>query len=389
MWKVVVRGIRETLERRVCRTNVYSQSSQDNAKNEVKTSLTCQQKFLPPVLITCDKGFCGSSKSTGANNSKHDSDWNTKHSWSEAVGWSSVLAAGWVVCQTLCLRKRVADRDSSETLKNKLHDYSSSILTQCLNLHPRKVLPVTNCTATSSKSSDLQDTESQWTAEKPFGPITIEEAFKNAAAEFTNTHNILKGECELRYGIKALEEMRYSDALMHFTAGAKLSSPGSLFNLGLCYELGVGTMADQAKAAKYYTDAAAHNHADALYNLGVYHAQGKGGLPIDIDTARTCFNKAASLGQVRAQCALDSEKAEVKSKKTLAPNTNQKELEKIGEHFMPFKLSDHTLYSNVDDTFGTTVKSDQGLMGIVDLIKPFKFNPPPPIMINADYYVPY
>ncbi|XP_011875384.1 PREDICTED: uncharacterized protein LOC105566188 isoform X2 [Vollenhovia emeryi] len=317
MWKVVVRGIRETLERRVCRTNVYSQSSQDNAKNEVKTSLTCQQKFLPPVLITCDKGFCGSSKSTGANNSKHDSDWNTKHSWSEAVGWSSVLAAGWVVCQTLCLRKRVADRDSSETLKNKLHDYSSSILTQCLNLHPRKVLPVTNCTATSSKSSDLQDTESQWTAEKPFGPITIEEA------------------------------------------------------------------------AKYYTDAAAHNHADALYNLGVYHAQGKGGLPIDIDTARTCFNKAASLGQVRAQCALDSEKAEVKSKKTLAPNTNQKELEKIGEHFMPFKLSDHTLYSNVDDTFGTTVKSDQGLMGIVDLIKPFKFNPPPPIMINADYYVPY
>lgn len=88
MWKVVFRGIRETLERRVCRTNVYSQSSQENAKNEVKTSLTCQQKFLPPVFITCDKSFCGSAKNAGAKN-KRGSDWNTKHSWTEAVGWVS------------------------------------------------------------------------------------------------------------------------------------------------------------------------------------------------------------------------------------------------------------------------------------------------------------
>lgn len=92
MWKVVFRGIRETLERRVCRTNVYSQSSQDNTKNEVKTSLTCQQKFLPPVVITCDKGFCGSTKSAGAKNNGHDSNWNTKHSWSEAVGWVNIFS---------------------------------------------------------------------------------------------------------------------------------------------------------------------------------------------------------------------------------------------------------------------------------------------------------
>lgn len=91
MWKVVVRGIRETLERRVCRTNVYSQSSQDNTKNEVKTSLTCQQKFLPPVFITCDKGFCGSAKSAGAKDNRHDTNWNTKHGWSEAVGWVNTI----------------------------------------------------------------------------------------------------------------------------------------------------------------------------------------------------------------------------------------------------------------------------------------------------------
>ncbi|XP_011640772.1 uncharacterized protein LOC105429476 [Pogonomyrmex barbatus] len=174
MWKCVFRGIRETLERRVCRTNVYSQSSQDNAKNEVKTNLTCQQKFLPPVFITCDKGFCGSAKSTGTKDKRHD--WNTKHTWPEAVGWSSVLAAGWIVCQTLCLRKRVFDRDN-ESLKNKLHDYSgiSSLLTHIANLHPRKILPVTNCIGTSKKSFKTRDLNSQQTAEKQFGPITIEE----------------------------------------------------------------------------------------------------------------------------------------------------------------------------------------------------------------------
>ncbi|XP_077261931.1 uncharacterized protein LOC143897278 [Temnothorax americanus] len=394
MWKVVVRGIRETLERRVCRTNVYSQSSQDNAKNEVKTSLTCQQKFLPPVFITCDKGFCGSAKSSGAKNKQHD--WNTKHSWPEAVGWSSVLAAGWVVCQTLCLRKRVFDRDSNENCsKSKLRGCSrvSLILMQLLNLHPRKILPVTNCTGTSNKlakTSNLQESDSQWTAEKPFGPITIEEAFKEAADEFTNTHKIVVGEYELRYGIKALEEKRYKDALAHFSAGAKLSSPGSMFNLGLCYELGIGTLADQAKAAKYYNDAAAHDHADALYNLGVFHAQGRGGLPINIDTARTYFTRAARLGQVQAQHALDLEKAEIQSKKNTSPVPNislkNSGSDKSDGNDTHVKLSDFMLYTNADDTFSPITKSSKVFLEFLGLKEPSQA----PIMINTnDCRVPY
>lgn len=55
------------------------------------------------------------------------------------------------------------------------------------------------------------------------------------------------GEYELRYGLKALDEKRYNDAIKHFSTGAKLSSTASMFNLGLCYELGVGTLVDQAK----------------------------------------------------------------------------------------------------------------------------------------------
>lgn len=38
---------------------------------------------------------------------------------------------------------------------------------------------------------------------------------------------------------------------MHFVRGAKQSSAASMFNLGLCYELGIGTLADQKKVRSY------------------------------------------------------------------------------------------------------------------------------------------
>jgi TPR repeat protein len=55
------------------------------------------------------------------------------------------------------------------------------------------------------------------------------------------------GELELDYGSKALEEKRYDDAFKHFITGTKLSSAGSMFNLALCYELGLGTATDFVK----------------------------------------------------------------------------------------------------------------------------------------------
>jgi len=130
------------------------------------------------------------------------------------------------------------------------------------------------------------------------------------------------------------------------------------------------------QAAKYYNDAAAHDHADALYNLGVYHAQGRGGLSIDIDTARTYFTRAARLGQVQAQRALDLEKAEIQSKKnisTIVPNINLKnsDLEKSDGNDTRVKLSDFSmLYTNVDDTFSTITKSSQVFLEFLGLKKP-------------------
>ncbi|XP_017876907.1 uncharacterized protein LOC108623112 [Ceratina calcarata] len=318
MWKFITRGIRETLERRACRTNVYSQTPQEpNTKNEVKTSLTCNHKFLAPSFSIFNKEFCGSTKTAGTKDKDYDSKYNTKYTWSDAIGWSSVLAVGWVVCQSLCLRRRLFEKEKDLKFKSKLSQIpetrTSYLISQVLNLRPKHILPSINCIG-NNKIYAQENSESDWYPDKPYGPITVEEALIEATEEFANTHKLAVAEFELHYGLKALEERRYNDALKHFTAGASLSSAASMFNLGLCHELGLGTLVDHVKAAKYYSDAADQGHADATYNLGVYHAQGRGGFTVDINRARDYFVKAAELGQSQAQHALDLEKRHYQSR---------------------------------------------------------------------------
>lgn len=52
----------------------------------------------------------------------------------------------------------------------------------------------------------------------------------------------------------------------------------------------------------------------------MFHAQGKGGFMVDIDRARSYFIKAAKLGQIQAQHALDLEKRYYQSKETQFPD---------------------------------------------------------------------
>lgn len=111
------------------------------------------------------------------------------------------------------------------------------------------------------------------------------------------------------------------------------------------------------QAIKYYNDAAAHDHADALYNVGVFHAQGKGGLPIDIDIARTYFAKAAKLGQIQAQYALDLEKAHLRKNNNTSTITNkystERNLEKNEENDTRIKLNNNTLNINIGEILST------------------------------------
>jgi len=47
-------------------------------------------------------------------------------------------------------------------------------------------------------------------------------------------------------------------------------------------------------------------HVQANYNLGVYYAQGRGGLPKDLSRAHQLFQQAASQGSLQAKAAISS-----------------------------------------------------------------------------------
>lgn len=54
-------------------------------------------------------------------------------------------------------------------------------------------------------------------------------------------------------------------------------------------------------ALECYIQVANRGHAKAIYNLGVFHAQGLGGLEKNKKTARECFVSAATLGLSEAK----------------------------------------------------------------------------------------
>lgn len=82
-----------------------------------------------------------------------------------------------MVCQALCLRRRFFEKEK-DPIKNNLHQYSetrvSYLLGQVRNLRPKHILSV-NCAGGNKEKHVLEETQTEWERDKPFGPITIEE----------------------------------------------------------------------------------------------------------------------------------------------------------------------------------------------------------------------
>ncbi|XP_015112288.1 uncharacterized protein LOC107037961 isoform X2 [Diachasma alloeum] len=342
MWKFVSRGIRESIERRACRTNVYSQPTADECNgSEAKATANVNKSSLTSCRNT--SGFCGFFNYRGTKDKKSGPHWSADRTLFD----SSILAIGWAICQTPCIRKHIFERNRNDKCAYRIlkcpKTQVSYLVKHALSLQPKHVLPVTNCVG--SDGGFGHESEGNW-EQRRYGPITAEEALGAARDEYTRTHRVVMGEFELRYGIKALEEHRYNDAMEHFLVGAQLKSPGSMFNLGLCYELGIGTRMDPVKAVKYYRSAAENGHAGAMYNLGVFHAQGRGGLPINLAEARELFTKAASLGQVEAQDALKLDTRLTRGKSRDETTTNAStgvssmDLPSKSEDYCPYKPND-------------------------------------------------
>lgn len=112
------------------------------------------------------------------------------------------------------------------------------------------------------------------------------------------------GETEFKLGLQNISAGRYRTAVSHLKLASRHHHVGATFNLGLCYEQGLGVSKNLRRAMECYQYASSMGHPKAMYNLGVYYAQGLGGLKKDYETARHCFIAAAKLGQNEAKKVL-------------------------------------------------------------------------------------
>lgn len=154
-------------------------------------------------------------------------------------------------------------------------------------------------------SSDLKaESKSSETAEEKVSAATEEEkqdaAIDNAIRQLAH----IVGELEFQMGLECVITGDYYGAFEHFKLSTHHNHPGGAFNLGLCYEQGVGVKRNMKTAKRLYEIAASLGHAKALYNLGVFHAQGLGGARKNFKHAKTYFESAAALGSVDAVGAL-------------------------------------------------------------------------------------
>ncbi|XP_044742591.1 uncharacterized protein LOC123305049 [Chrysoperla carnea] len=157
-----------------------------------------------------------------------------------------------------------------------------------------------NDTNNSPKTTETQNTKNK-----------NEQAIEDAAARFAFVTGVLENQLGAAY-LKQQQKTNNSNldiALGHFEAGTLYKNASAAFNLGLCYELGIGTKQNYQAAAKCYKTAIElGGHTKAMYNLAIYYIKGLGDLPQDFNLAYQLFLNAAQKGHLQSIQALHSVK---------------------------------------------------------------------------------
>lgn len=134
-----------------------------------------------------------------------------------------------------------------------------------------------------------EDVQLAW-AEVPPGQ---EEQFKRLADDGDTRSMIALG----RMWLNPQDQKRYNPqaAIGQLERAANAGEPEAMFELARILELGLGTEKDTARALELYKKAADQNFGDALNNLGFFYARGDYGLPQDVPTAISYFERAANV----------------------------------------------------------------------------------------------
>lgn len=118
----------------------------------------------------------------------------------------------------------------------------------------------------------------------------------------------MKGDAEAQanLGHWYLDDEDYEMAVKWLRKAAEQEHADAQFNLGRCYQNGLGVPQDYNEAVKWYQKAAEQGDASAQTNLGLCYLGGDG-VPQDINKAIEWFQKAAEQGHWVAQFNLGNQ----------------------------------------------------------------------------------
>ncbi|NNE57511.1 MAG: hypothetical protein HKN36_05340 [Hellea sp.] len=106
---------------------------------------------------------------------------------------------------------------------------------------------------------------------------------------------------QFQLGISYLDAGRTQDGIKYIRSAANQGQPAAQYRLAKLYEAGVGVTADPKMARQLTERAALAGNRVAMHDLGLYYAEGRGGVAPDMTTALSWFEKAAERGVVDSQ----------------------------------------------------------------------------------------
>ncbi len=156
---------------------------------------------------------------------------------------------------------------------------------------PVATLPVSTTEPIGTYQDNLgSNTVATQTATAAASGLTLQQAAENGdpVAQF-------------QLGITYLDAGQPNAALKHIRASANQGQPAAQYRLAKLYEAGIGVKANPDMARDLTERAARSGNRIAMHDLGLYYAEGRGGVERNIHTAVSWFEKAAERGVVDSQ----------------------------------------------------------------------------------------
>ncbi|XP_075984789.1 uncharacterized protein LOC142982254 [Anticarsia gemmatalis] len=302
MWKYVTRRIRDTFERSA---NHFDRRS-TTVVNSTTNNFGDEKNKQPCCNWFSSRKCWNSSQNDNDTNSKKWSFEHLNKTWMGAITWSGALVLGWYTSQLIHLKLKYHLRVNHKSCLT-VNDLCSYIQPY-INRGNKNIFLVNTAPQIERAVADF-NLPVRWVSNDRNGNNNEKSTNSGSSSSQENSDDDL-GEVlnsiENKLGLAAIENGQYQDGLSLLRSAASRNHAPAMYNLGLCYENGLGVTINEKMAMELYKSAAALKHPGALYNLGVFYGQGRGGLACDQETATRLLRLAAVQGQQDAIDALKS-----------------------------------------------------------------------------------